>query len=928
MERGGKAGAERERESAQPATVQLDAPLRQLMAKGRPSVADVVEILKKYPMQRIAMMETLQRELGNAFVQQVTAELQPRDRADASFMQVGVTKPLVPTLALSKDAGLDGVIANASMFQGVAEQQLAQLTGVLPGYLKARNALDHGGVQQIGMVVLASLELLRAAVSGMGDQLGKHDGSPALQCSAGGDLQAELALAQKQAQLEALQEKRKQLALAATNIQHHTLATMTPREYRGVLVSDMLPAVADVGADGEIDVRAQVGEELGRTLRVIITAERLFTQFAQPGALQDSTRTWQARQEIGELAHRPADLAFLRSVLSGAGLWQALNKDDGPDALGGLPRKQARSPFEIEVCTDDGPLTSLWAETKKQADETGWLNDIGNFDRHLASLEIRIGSTEGVLIVYQQIMSASEDGRAQILYALQRKGQLEPFLDKLPWKYTKDIHDGLPQGHGDIKSALQRHFLVEGKWGTSLEHQEYHAPSLTKLIRDAGDSVGGIGEDIIDGFDSALNFVTFGFHHSYGEARDLHSQGLITDDDYATALRQISTRTAVGMAIMMATAGYGRAAAVGSGGSPAMMGAMNLNRGVAGTTLAAGVEGATFATAEMFALDTTDMVTGAKKEYSDVTDYLKVAMLGGGMGAMVGGTTSWLSSRTAARYLPSEMRTKGQTLAIDHPSLAPVLDQLQGVGRGTTVELRITASQADDLAGAGVIDPASHKALRDALGNNAEVNAVIEVIDDLDMPMSATSTGGQGGAGSGGKPPAPSPSLTIKSVGPAKTITATGTAAPVVTPQTLVAGLPKGAVIERTGGPGNDGWVLYRDAGGQQRVRFRAVHAKTLREAAPGRNYSKDATAAINDNGEAFVMEGRHRAIGAAKGDNITPDKGGVPGQAGVLDYEYVPVQVSEEGLYVRDLKIDYSEPDVSLAEADFMRAQKYRRNP
>ena len=102
----------------------------------------------------------------------------------------------------------------------------------------------------------------------------------------------------------------------------------------------------------------------------------------------------------------------------------------------------------------------------------------------------------------------------------------------------------------------------------------------------------------------------------------------------------------------MATAGFGRAASFGASTAPMM--AMNMGRGVVGTTVAAGVEGATFATAEKFALDTTDIMTGASGKYADITEYLKVAMLGGGLGAAVGGTASWMTSR-AARYLPSEM---------------------------------------------------------------------------------------------------------------------------------------------------------------------------------------------------------------------------------------------------------------------------------
>jgi hypothetical protein len=65
--------------------------------------------------------------------------------------------------------------------------------------------------------------------------------------------------------------------------------------------------------------------------------------------------------------------------------------------------------------------------------------------------------------------------------------------------------------------------------------------------------------------------------------------------------------------------------------------------------------------------------------------------------------------------------------------------------------------------------------------------------------------------------------------------------------------------------------------------------------------------AGVNKHGEPFVLEGRHRSIGAAKGDTIGADLGGVPGQRGVLDFEYAGI-IDVEGVFVRDLKIDYTE--------------------
>jgi len=128
----------------------------------------------------------------------------------------------------------------------------------------------------------------------------------------------------------------------------------------------------------------------------------------------------------------------------------------------------------------------------------------------------------------------------------------------------------------------------------------------------------------------------------------------------------------------------------------------------------------------------------------------------------------------------------------------------------------------------------------------------------------------------------------------------------------IAAKLPPGVQIV-TQGPG---YVVYR-IGGRLRIRFDARAAKTLQEANPGRGYTTDNLAALNKAGEVFVHEGRHRAVGAAKGDTIPPDLGGVPGQRYILDLEFSQNVEGSSGVYVRDLKIDYSEPDVSAAEAD-----------
>ncbi len=83
----------------------------------------------------------------------------------------------------------------------------------------------------------------------------------------------------------------------------------------------------------------------------------------------------------------------------------------------------------------------------------------------------------------------------------------------------------------------------------------------------------------------------------------------------------------------------------------------------------------------------------------------------------------------------------------------------------------------------------------------------------------------------------------------------------------------------------------------------------TLKAANPGRNYSVDTLAGVNDQDKPYVLEGRHRAIGASQGAQIDPQLGGVPSAPGYLDYEYTPSPQSG-GVPVKGLTIDQKDPD------------------
>jgi len=140
----------------------------------------------------------------------------------------------------------------------------------------------------------------------------------------------------------------------------------------------------------------------------------------------------------------------------------------------------------------------------------------------------------------------------------------------------------------------------------------------------------------------------------------------------------------------------------------------------------------------------------------------------------------------------------------------------------------------------------------------------------------------------------------------------------------LADGLPPGSrVVKET-----DDYVVYQTADGAERIRFRASEANAYNEyVAPGRNYSTECEACLTPDGKVMVLEGKHRAVGAAHGDVVPEELGGVSGQSGVLDYEYYNHTSSYAGVPVRDLQVDYTQPELSRDAADVAREEMLRRH-
>lgn len=108
-----------------------------------------------------------------------------------------------------------------------------------------------------------------------------------------------------------------------------------------------------------------------------------------------------------------------------------------------------------------------------------------------------------------------------------------------------------------------------------------------------------------------------------------------------------------------------------------------------------------------------------------------------------------------------------------------------------------------------------------------------------------------------------------------------------------------------------DSYVVYELPDGTQRIRFDAREARTLTEARQGRNQTREAGAGLSPDDRPYVHEGRHRSIGAAKGDIIAEGNGGVPGHPEILDFPFNPNPAPSSGRNVRDLTIDYDVPEM-----------------
>lgn len=85
----------------------------------------------------------------------------------------------------------------------------------------------------------------------------------------------------------------------------------------------------------------------------------------------------------------------------------------------------------------------------------------------------------------------------------------------------------------------------------------------------------------------------------------------------------------------------------------------------------------------------------------------------------------------------------------------------------------------------------------------------------------------------------------------------------------------------------NGKWVILEDATGMKRIQFDVSEASNLAKGSlgPGRG-TPETGALVGPDGKVVVVEGMHRLEAARGGTAIPPDRGGVLGLPGWLEYD------------------------------------------
>lgn len=472
---------------------------------------------------------------------------------------------------------------------------------LVPAYLRARDDLDANPVAVLGGQILGEMAVVHGARAALPELIKSTRHISTVGTSAEEDLRRDAVQEEAEGRVVMLDVMIQKVDVLAAS-------TMTPHVFRGQEVAGEA-VVADVENVPHESRTQRLSAELSRTVGMLGIVHEITAALTRDADEIHAETIETARATLWPWRTRPLDFAFLRAALGS--IWDLLDDASrGADAL--------------------RPGVAL-VEARAQAQATGWLGDIGEFDMTRVGADLEAGGRKAAARTLQQLYTADPDARGGLVEQLRQRGLLDRLCAEVGWADVKKLHDSLGAGFRDAKSVLQSYFIGHGKWGPDITQEwNYHDVSLHSAV-DRIPLVGGA-------INTGLDFATFGFNSAYGKALDDNANGLTSDAEMFSATGHVYMRTAVVAAASMLTGG----AADGwiRGGT----GAVSMSRAIGGG-IAGGTVGATTA------LFTSDMynvyISGEQDGFSSPEDYVKNALLGGVVGGTFAGVGQACGNRSA-----------------------------------------------------------------------------------------------------------------------------------------------------------------------------------------------------------------------------------------------------------------------------------------
>jgi hypothetical protein len=489
----------------------------------------------------------------------------------------------------------------------------------LPGYLDARDTLDVAAVAELGGRVLAAFGRMRGARDGFDELRGKTPRRSDREASLNEDVddtRLQMAVDKNAATID---QKVDRASLM-------TMVDMVPHRVRGVDIAGVSPN-PNMQAPAE-ELQNRIAGELDRTVEMLELVVEIKGHLASKKAL-DRDKLDVYRGQLMRWASRPIDIAFLKACL-------------GPDW------------FVLDATAGQlGKPSDALDDAAKQAQQTGWFSDTGQFDIQEADMWIRRGGKENAEIVLNKLYTTDPETRARLLEQMDGRGILDPFLRSFGWRPIKELHDSLASGFGPLKHHLQTYFIGgKDKFGPSLgEEWDTHETSVHHYLGEVP-WVGG-------GLNFVADMATFGVNSSYGKARDAYTSGETSPDDYRAQKHNIAARTAAVAAVSLLTGGAADKFARGAGAGAVTAGA------------AAGSVGATTGLATSDAYNV--YVSGEQKHFSSVEQYVKTALIGGAFGGLMGGGLEFLS-KGARAHIPEGAVAADENAALERDAGDPQVE--------------------------------------------------------------------------------------------------------------------------------------------------------------------------------------------------------------------------------------------------------------